>query len=542
LSSAVKLLTRALSACLFALALAVPSTAQTVPPWNPGALPTSANWNAYFSQKQDLLPAGGPGVFGPDGSPQGGFGYAAGATQFPLLTGSQTSGGFVVCHEITYLLNVDCGIVAQYGGAVRFFNGWGDLAEFTNAAGNQQSFPYFVFTSGNSFTPTDISDANGNPPTLGHNTAITTANTMPLFPLNCNGDFIFSNVNFTTASTQTFGQVNDCWRVLASQSGKLSFVWGGTNITGYQYALTVTAAAGSYAPLAADQFILDTNLMGGEVGPLQFGNANAQSLQKQICIQGWGPLTYPFVAALAETNLGAGGTWRSYVATYTLADSGAVCHHLTIPGDTSSGLWADTSFPSTVGLSDELDLGSGTNFQCSAAFTWVSQQCSTVAGASSLVSQPAGAGLVVTGVHLSAGPQFNPPYAPLPYLMELQRASYHFFSDFPPRTKPANGLAVGTGEQVFPAAVAGVGTTTYSIKLGPTIPNQGGNASTKLWSLSTATTGHCWDSAGSGTDAGLASVVSYPAAGNELVVSCAGGSGVQVGDPLHLHVTVDAGT
>jgi hypothetical protein len=531
------------------VAISVAASAQTRPPWNPGALPPADQWNAYFENKQDLIPAGGPSLYGLDGSPQMGVGNSPGATEYPMIMGGQTgTGGSISCvhgyPSIDPTVDVNCHFTAENNGSVYLNNGWGHLAKFLSPGGFQTS--PLLFTAADGLQPGDISSGTaGVSPTIGGNTPITTSNLGALNAQNANPDFWFDHVhNGTLVTAQTSGEVVDAWRVISINvstpiTGKLSFQRVAVTVTGYVLGEQINALAGAYSPAAADAFDFTTYMTGGEAAPFQLGNFNAQSINYQICLNPSSGITLPFIQPVYWNNNNAGGTFRSYVTTVTITNLEWQCFKLTLPADSTAGLWNSVSHPDEPALVNGIDLGSGSNFQTANLNVWQNGDFRTTAGAGQLVDQAAGAYIQVTGVHNRVGSLLTAPYQPLPYIQELAKAQNHFYSTFPIGTTPIAGAGINLGEIQFAAQVSGANPNFFSLAL-PFTPNNAaaGNGTNTFLSPAAASSSHVRDET-AGADGGTCSVLSWKA--NVVTGTCVGASSTAAGNILGINDLIDTG-
>ena len=481
-------------------------------------------------------------VVGIDGTPQGGFGYTWRSSQFAVLQGSRTgAGGSMICRSntATYITDdVPCNIVASNNGQVKIWNGYGNIANFKSRGGSQLDIPLTI-TSGNPSAPADIS-YNGNAPTLGGDAALTTGTLTQQYALNANPDFWLDNVNAGGVTTVTSGTVADGWRTTDSVSGKVSFqrisLPGlGQAFTSISFAEKMLVVAGAYASDPTDEFNLYQNISGGEASTLQWGSPVAQAINDTFCMLG-SNLTVPFTLAIAYQNNGASGSPdRSYVTSATLTTNGGwYCFVNYVPGDTT-GSWRSSSYPNFVGVKRLYDIGSGTNFQTATPNAWADGYYTTLAGASSLVGQPAGSYLLITRARMRPGPVYM-PYIPLSYAGELSRAQTHFFSTFPPNTKPATNIGTNTGEIQFPAQVAGTGNNIVTVSLPNVAKENYGNYTSTFFNPSAANA-NCRDETASASG-GTVTVLQWSP--GRITLRCAGAAGTAVGNILGIHMTLDA--
>ena len=477
--------------------------------------------------------------YGPDGSPQAMIGYGWGATQFPMLQGSEF-GGSVMCRSNTatyYTDNVNCYFGASNLGSVGIFNGNGTIAQFQGGGASQTDIP-IVISAGNGTTTADIS-FNGGAPTLGLSTAVTFNNFISLYALNANPDFWIDTVNAGGVTTATSGAIVDGWRTTDTQSGKLSFqkillsTLGQGAATNSTYGEKITVTSGSYSSASTDQFIAFQNLSGGEASSLQWGTSAAQQLDSSYCFYGSG-LTVPFNIPISFRNNGSAGTPDlSYVVNFSIpANGGFYCATTLVPGKTT-GTWRSSANDNYVGLTVGLDLGSGSNFQAASTGAWVAGNSTASAASSSLVGQATGAYIVVFRSYVRRGASV--PYAPLPYEQELAKAQEHFYSTFAPQTAPAQNVGINSGEIQFPAAVFGANSNVVSVSL-PGTMKEHFSTSVSTFFNPAAANANCRDETAN-ADGGTVTVLSWTA--NRITIKCNGNAGTSVGNILGVHMTLD---
>lgn len=185
----------------------------------------------------------------------------------------------------------------------------------------------------------------------------------------------------------------------------------------------LTTVTTSVTPSATDTYQAVQAVEGFNIADLAWGTSSA----KTVTVSFWVRSSVTGLYAVSLFN----GT-RSYVATYTIVAANTWEYKtVTIPGDTS-GVWATNN---SAGVYVCFDLGSGSNFNASAANTWQSTgNLRRTSGCVSLISTN-GATFYVTGVQLEVGSSAT-PFEWRPYGLELSLCQRYYSKTFNTETAP----------------------------------------------------------------------------------------------------------
>ena len=256
-----------------------------------------------------------------------------------------------------------------------------------------------------------------------------------------NGDMSVSQINGTSLVTP----VNGSWPIdmvgfTSSQASKLQVQQASlSKLISLGATHTITwSVLSQYTPLAGDYFIHEMAVEGRDFARFQYGTAHAKT----------GSLQFKVNASVAGTYSGAlinSAFNRSYPFSFTVASNTDTLIQIpNIPGDTG-GTW--TGATSGIGLKLRFDLGSGTSFK-GAAGSWSANNYVGVTGATSLVSQTAGATLTISDIQFEVG-TICTQYERMMYEDTIRRCQRY--------------LPYFEVNTVFPAAA--IGTTTANVMI-----------------------------------------------------------------------------
>ena len=187
----------------------------------------------------------------------------------------------------------------------------------------------------------------------------------------------------------------DRWSLaISGAASKLSIQQSTTAPDGYKNSTVATVVA-SYSPASSDVLIYQQAIEGFNFGDLAWGTSSAQA----IAISFWVRSSLIGTYSVMLLSNGTGGTYRNYIATYSISSANVwEKKTITVSGDTS-GTW-DTG--NTTGLYIAFDLGSGSGTAVTAG-SWANGVARKSTGANTFVSQSNGATWYITGVQLEAG-------------------------------------------------------------------------------------------------------------------------------------------
>lgn len=475
---------------------------------------------------------------GLDGTLQFEVGYTPSAAEFwEALGGITGSGASFYARNVGQTGNVNGHLTTQGAGHIDLNNADGVLFSTADPGGTVLDYltatpsktsapPTLGGTSGINLTGTNI-QADGS-------TILTTGNSSPSYAMNVNGDFQIDQVQAAGSVTPATGAlITDGWRYTATQANKFTFQQVTTGgFSTYHWSSKITVAA-TFAPAAGDHIEFQSQIVGPDMGILNWGAVGAQSAILDISLIGNSSFTYPLVVPIYLNNGDAGGTYRSFVHLCTLtAANTEFDFSIPIPGDTNTGLWAQTF--GNPGLQFGVELAGGATFQTNVTDTWQTGRFFSTPGASQLCRFTGGI-LNVTGVHFRQG-TINMPYAPLPYAVEFHKARKRFWMTFTPGTKPATAVGANTGEIQFPADLTTTGTNKstriffeHQMDAAPTTVTfyNPVNANANIYDETAA------------ADGGAATSINATA--NGLNITGTGNAGSAVGNTLGIHCTVDSG-
>ena len=214
-----------------------------------------------------------------------------------------------------------------------------------------------------------------------------------------NGDMRIDQRNNGASGTAN-GYTVDRWNYYSNQAAKGT--WGQklnaiAGPVGFPYYLGFQSSS-AYAPLAADQFIIQQYLEFDAVSDFAFGSASASSITLSFWARS--SLTGTFGGAIQNN-----GASRNYPFTYSLPTANSWTKiTLTIPGDTT-GTWTVSGNSAALGVI--FDLGTGSTYRAPANAWTSSPFISGATGAVSVVATN-GATFYVTGVKLEIGSVATP--------------------------------------------------------------------------------------------------------------------------------------
>ena len=185
----------------------------------------------------------------------------------------------------------------------------------------------------------------------------------------------------------------DRWKLSGQQNAKFTGQQNAGSVTppvGFVNYLGCTSSS-AYAVLTGDNFSVNQQIEGYNIGDLQWGTANA----KTITLSAWvySSLTGTFGGALSNSAVN-----RSYPFTYSIPVANTWTQiSVTIAGDTS-GTWLTTN---GIGIRLWFSLGAGATFSGTAG-AWAGADYRSATGATSVVGTN-GATFYITGVQLEVG-------------------------------------------------------------------------------------------------------------------------------------------
>lgn len=329
-----------------------------------------------------------------------------------------------------------------------------------------------------------------------------------------NGDMDINQINGSTAVTPTITgatYISDGYLLNTSIGSKLTFQQVVDAPTGFKYSTKITVAS-QYAPIATDIIVFQQRIEGQMITDFALGTAGAVTLNTSNWIKG-------SVAGIYSVVISNGSGNRTYIGTINVTTSWTKVS-ITLVGDTT-GTW---STDNTIGMSWNLDLGSGSNYN-STANIWQGGGFRT-ASSVTFINQVAGSTLNITGVQLEkvpTGATVGTDFEFLPTDVQMMRCQ---------RYLPVFG---GVGSDYFPAGATGTttGLVTILLKVPTRIPTtsavltgltgallyNGGGVGIALTGVTFAIAGNntvlCNATVASGLTAGQSSLLAL--AGNKLI-------------------------
>ena len=163
-----------------------------------------------------------------------------------------------------------------------------------------------------------------------------------------------------------------------------------STLAGFEKALKITSSGTTSS--ASQHYLMRYSIEGHDSARLALGTSSAKTFTLSFYVKG--SLTGNYSVAFCN-----GSDNRVYATTYNIASADTWERKtITLTGDTS-GTWATNN---TEGMEIKWDLGSGSNFDVSAANQWVGEDKLKVSGTVNLVATNA-ATLEFTGVQLEIG-------------------------------------------------------------------------------------------------------------------------------------------
>ena len=295
-----------------------------------------------------------------------------------------------------------------------------------------------------------------------------------------------------------------------------------TGLAGFVYGTQVSILSGNAGVGAQDYLVLLQNAEGINVADLSFGTAVAQPVSLGVWVNS-------SVGGQVGVSLRNNSGGRSYVSmTSATAGVWTFCPVANIPGDTA-GTWLTGA--GQVGVNYSVTLMAGTGRQSATPNTWTSTNNITTSGQTQ-VTTTAGATFIITGLSLEPGATTN-TFDRRPYPEEFGFCQRYYWKTFQPGTAPAQGGGVDSGELFqqgtgsgtvvradvrFPYQMAKVGAAT---SYNPAIFNAQARDE------------------GVGDCAGTNVAINQTVNGFQWAATTPGGGAI--GDPIGVHVTVDAG-
>lgn len=186
-----------------------------------------------------------------------------------------------------------------------------------------------------------------------------------------------------------------------------------TTVNGSNFPYALRTAIGTAAsPAAGEANAISTAIEGINCFHLGFGSGAAKTLKLSFLVYCTKVGTFAVSVRNATPN-------RSYVTSFTVTQANTLQHvSITIPGDIT-GTWA---IDSTVGMTINFDLGSGTNFE-TPVNVWTAGNYLTFSGATKLCSSVDT--MWITAVQLEMGTEAT-PYEQIPYDLQLLRCLRYY--------------------------------------------------------------------------------------------------------------------
>jgi hypothetical protein len=269
-----------------------------------------------------------------------------------------------------------------------------------------------------------------------------------------NGAMVIDQRNAGAATSTTNSFSVDRWYYWGSQVSKGSVQQNAGTVTppsGFQYYMGFTSSS-AYSVLSGDFFGLYQKVEGVNVGDLNWGTSNAQTVTLSFWVRS--SLTGIFGGSIQNSAQN-----RSYPFTFSISSANTWEQKtVTIPGDTT-GTWLSNN---GVGLWLTFGLGVGSTYSGTAG-SWAGTTYVSATGATSVVGTN-GATFYITGVQLEKGSTAT-SFDYRPYGQELAMCQ-RYFQTIPANLLVGGGLGNSNGQgfygiSSFPVTMRAAPTATY---------------------------------------------------------------------------------